>query len=505
MADASFDGGALDSFDGMITGEEAQLLHRLAAELEAGCIVEIGSWRGKSAIAMAMGARLQPPDRRSIVYCVEPHAEFIGLYGGRFGPDDRKAFFEAVLRADCADAVALINLPSAAAGRAWSQPIGMLFIDGDHSVEGVKADVELWTPFLVDGGYIVFDDALDPEAGPAHAIARLLASGRYARACAAGKVVALQKLPDTEAERAERTRRNAAAAVRVRALAAGYDPEVAVRRLSYGSFVSLKHRYVYVETPKAACTSWKRVIARVEQASVEENSPPYHRESRLEMLIHQRRYVDIPTLLDVEESEHAAILDGDPEWFVFGLCRNPYSRVVSVFENKVRLREPHYADLHRRYGGAGAYAEVKQAFAAFVREVVSVAAFRNADAHLCPQTDLLMPRLMPYTKLFKVEEMDAALNAFSSHLAAHGCQQGVTLERLNETVSWPWRAYYDELSAAAVASAYEQDFAAFGYDRSDWRSDANATSPPVDESAWRAQVVDRNAMIDRLYDWLAQR
>jgi predicted O-methyltransferase YrrM len=41
---------------------------------------------------------------------------------------------------------------------AGQQTYNFLFIDGDHSYEGVKADFELYSPLLESGGYLVFDD-----------------------------------------------------------------------------------------------------------------------------------------------------------------------------------------------------------------------------------------------------------------------------------------------------------------------------------------------------------
>src|SRR5262249_39601536 len=146
------------------------------------------------AIAMAMGARTLPPEQRPIVYCIEPHAEFTGVYGGRFGPGDRAAFYRAMLAAGCSDGVALVNLPSLAAARAWKAPVGLLFIDGDHSEDAVQADVDAWSPFVIDNGIIAFDDALDEKVGPAGVIARLLASGAWRRGGGTGKIVVLQRL-----------------------------------------------------------------------------------------------------------------------------------------------------------------------------------------------------------------------------------------------------------------------------------------------------------------------
>lgn len=495
----TFNGRELDAYEGMISAEEAELLHELAAYLGAGCIVEIGSWRGKSAIALALGARLQPPERRPMVYCVEPHAEFVGIYGGRFGPDDRKAFFAALLQADCADGVGLVNLPSEAAAKAWAQPIGLLFVDGDHSIAGVEADIAAWSRFLVDGGYIAFDDALDEAAGPAHAIARLTESGAFKHVRAVGKIVVLQRVPNLDRQKAWRSQQEATSALMERAEALRQSGDFAASRLSYGSFVSLRHKYMYFETPKAACTSWKRLIVEVEGARFDADWAPYHRETRQDMLIHQRRYVDVPTLIDVTPEVRNAILGGAPDWFVFALCRNPFGRLVSVFENKVRLGEPGYRALEARYGD-GAVDSVKDAFAAFVREVVADPEQKNSDTHLRSQADLLLPRLVP-CRVFKLEQVGEAVEAFAQQVRSHGYAGEIALERRNESLGRSWRDYYDAETSAIVARAYADDFAQFDYDANDWQGGASI-SESAEERRWRAEVVARNAMIDWLYDQL---
>lgn len=44
--------------------------------------------------------------------------------------------------------------------------IDVLFIDGDHSSNGVKNDFELYSPMVKNGGYIVFDDYNDYKFSP---------------------------------------------------------------------------------------------------------------------------------------------------------------------------------------------------------------------------------------------------------------------------------------------------------------------------------------------------
>src|SRR5579871_4546479 len=82
-----------------------------------------------------------------------------------------------------------------------------------------------------------------------------------------------------------------------RAQAAGYESGRAIERFAYGSFVSPLHRYMYMETPKVACTSFKHLIAGIEGLTPDPAAPPYQRETRPDMLIHQRRHFALPTLL----------------------------------------------------------------------------------------------------------------------------------------------------------------------------------------------------------------
>jgi hypothetical protein len=55
----------------------------------------------------------------------------------------------------------------------------MLFIDSDHSYEGVMTDITCWEPFVEAGSLIVFDDSTDPEIGPWHIIKKLPSTRRF--------------------------------------------------------------------------------------------------------------------------------------------------------------------------------------------------------------------------------------------------------------------------------------------------------------------------------------
>jgi hypothetical protein len=154
--------------EGMIGDLEAELLTRLASEVEEGCIVEIGSWRGMSTIALAKGARVP-------VYAIEPHEEFVGVLGGHFGPADRLAFFENLLAAGVVERVRLVNLSSEVVAPGWNLPVGLLWVDGDHRYEAVKRDFECWKPHLRD--LVAFHDTIQPNLGSTQFVDELLANG----------------------------------------------------------------------------------------------------------------------------------------------------------------------------------------------------------------------------------------------------------------------------------------------------------------------------------------
>jgi cephalosporin hydroxylase len=62
----------------------------------------------------------------------------------------------------------------------WDQPVAALHIDADHAYDAVVADIEKYTPFLVKGGIVVFDDYDLDHPGVTRAVHRLLAeSGSY--------------------------------------------------------------------------------------------------------------------------------------------------------------------------------------------------------------------------------------------------------------------------------------------------------------------------------------
>ena len=64
------------------------------------------------------------------------------------------------------DRVEIVRKTFDQAALSWNASIDLLFIDGDHTYEGVKRDWQLFTPHLAPFGIVVFHDTaweIDPE------------------------------------------------------------------------------------------------------------------------------------------------------------------------------------------------------------------------------------------------------------------------------------------------------------------------------------------------------
>lgn len=185
----------LESAPGGVSREEWLALAKYAAAVDAGHIVEIGSYKGKSAMALAHGVRQAGRSGKVRLYCIDPHLPFIGQLGGKFGPVDRRDFFTAMIESGAYEEAGLINLPAREVALGWSHRLGLLFIDGDHRYHAVRDDFLRWVPHVLDGGVIALDDTGRRDVGPTRLAAELIEAG-FTPIEKVGKITFFRKLPD---------------------------------------------------------------------------------------------------------------------------------------------------------------------------------------------------------------------------------------------------------------------------------------------------------------------
>lgn len=103
--------------------------------------LEVGVDKGKS---LSVAKMVAPPG--------------VGIYGVDLRPDP-KVEGTRFIQGNSQDVAAI-----------WDGPIDVLFIDGDHSYEGCRADIASWYPHMADEGVMLFHDCDETSPGVVQAV-----------------------------------------------------------------------------------------------------------------------------------------------------------------------------------------------------------------------------------------------------------------------------------------------------------------------------------------------
>jgi hypothetical protein len=149
------------------------------------------------------------------------------------------------------------------------------------------------------------------------------------------------------------------------------------------------------------------------------------------------------------------------------VVRNPFARVYSAWESKVLIGDP--ANLER-FGPPGqddvvvdGQLDVRASFGRFVQQLGERSAEWFSDLHVRPQHLVVHLDAIPYSRVVRIEELDAFVPELRAHLRARGATDPGDPPRANEGLGLPWREAYDAASIEVVTKLYADDFAAFGY------------------------------------------
>jgi MMP 1-O-methyltransferase len=151
---------------GYLSEREARFLMAAAALSPAeGRNLEIGSFKGRSTVGIAYVTRELGLGK---VVAVDPHTSPAST-----DPDLRRAGqttsyddFVANLRtAGIFERVEIKRAYSHDLAKEWKDPIRLLWIDGDHTYEGARADLVMFRSFLADGAIVAMHDVLGTFEG----------------------------------------------------------------------------------------------------------------------------------------------------------------------------------------------------------------------------------------------------------------------------------------------------------------------------------------------------
>jgi predicted O-methyltransferase YrrM len=134
-------------------GDSANLLYGLVRSMKPETCVEIGSARGKSACYIGIALAENGSGR---LYAIDPHRPT--KWNDAESVDTFKIIQANLAALGLSERVTIVRATSEEASRDWRHPIDLLFIDGDHSYEGVRHDWDLFVPYVKPFGIVVFHD-----------------------------------------------------------------------------------------------------------------------------------------------------------------------------------------------------------------------------------------------------------------------------------------------------------------------------------------------------------
>lgn len=159
---------SISEADGWCTVEKAEALAAIVLSLRPERVVEIGIWRGASAIPMLIALRELPAGR---LLAVDPWSNLASIeneipenaaWWGVVSHDAAlERFLERMKLHRCGDRCDIVRAKSDDATP--PDGIGVLHIDGSHTEQAVR-DVARWAPRVIVGGFLVLDD-LDWSGG----------------------------------------------------------------------------------------------------------------------------------------------------------------------------------------------------------------------------------------------------------------------------------------------------------------------------------------------------
>ena len=169
---------------GMITPEAGKFLYSLCymQDLE-GDVVEVGSWQGRSSTFLARAVK---ESRNGKFYAIDHFGGNVGkeeFYAINGSMDSLKDNFNWNLsKFGLLDTVNLLDMVNTeACEKIKGRKVRFLFIDGDHTKDGVKKDIELFFPRLEKGSRVVFDDYFDGYLGLIEAVDEILEKYNFDR------------------------------------------------------------------------------------------------------------------------------------------------------------------------------------------------------------------------------------------------------------------------------------------------------------------------------------
>ena len=187
--------GEVRNTPGYLSDREARFLFLVSALAPArGAVLEIGSFKGRSTVALASGVKW---NGEGIVHAVDPHTS-----PSPTDPDLKDSltswdeFVVNIGKAGVASVVTPYREFSQDLAPRFRERLRVLWIDGDHTTEGARRDLRLFLPRLELGAIVAMHDVLGTWEGSLRVFCEdILDSAEFGAAGFCGSIGWAQYLP----------------------------------------------------------------------------------------------------------------------------------------------------------------------------------------------------------------------------------------------------------------------------------------------------------------------
>lgn len=245
------------------------------------------------------------------------------------------------------------------------------------------------------------------------------------------------------------------------AQALGLHPKVKLDDFRHAIIISPRYRYLFVNVPKVACTTIRKLLLDAEHGEVR----PYAEREEL-------HYNEFLPFLNIQQVGNVKTFVTRPDIFKFCFVRNPYTRLLSGYLDKIVRKKDQRNPILRQLG-LFHQPEVELSFAQFVQAVVDLPVMHQ-DQHWRVQYYQTCQAGIKYDFIGRFESLEQDLRAVAQQIGIGAFIQEDTFGNTATKAVGQHHAtgaaeqlssYYTPALQEMVYQKYREDFDCFGYDK----------------------------------------
>jgi len=232
-----------------------------------------------------------------------------------------------------------------------------------------------------------------------------------------------------------------------------YRDKIPARQFDYSTNISLKYEYLYLETPKVACSTIKSCLQKMELGDIN-----FHREDF--EAIHKREF---SPLLKASQIGNLDNLISKSEIFKFCFVRNPYTRILSAYLDKIVKCKPAKANILKAMGHDSSNLNTSVNFKEFITTIYSQN-IAEMDPHWRIQYFQTCQKSIPFDYIGRLETFNKDFNQILSILNnANPCLYFTSEQRHSTNSNKLLSKYYTPSLQAMIREKFSADFNYFNY------------------------------------------